>query len=64
MNTIYEITSPMDLATFKSEVLDALTRLNDRGTLSKVSVCIDGGVKIKVNELMWTPPMGEGREAN
>lgn len=25
----------------------------------KVSVAIDGGFKIKVNELMWSPPMGE-----
>jgi len=30
-----------------------------RGDVRKISVSVDGGVKIKVNELMWSPPMGE-----
>lgn len=45
--------------------LDALIRSLHRpdgvhsDDVHKVSVAIDGGVKVKINELMWSPPMGE-----
>ena len=27
----------------------------------RVSICWDGGLKVKVGEGMWTPPLGETR---
>jgi exosome complex RNA-binding protein Rrp42 (RNase PH superfamily) len=42
-------------------LLDSLRRPDGRTLedIRKVSVAIDGGVKVKVNEYVWSPPMGE-----
>jgi len=55
---VYEITG------YELESLLASLRRPDGVHLEdvyKVSVAIDGGFKIKVNELSWSPPMGELR---
>lgn len=42
-------------------LLDSLRRPDGRTLedIRKVSVSIDGGFKIKINEYTWSPPMGE-----
>lgn len=32
-------------------------------TIRKISIRVDGGVKVKINENVWTAPMGTLREA-
>jgi hypothetical protein len=48
---VYEITgTQLDLL---------LASLNTEASIDKLSVAIDGGVKFKINERMWTPALGQ-----
>lgn len=47
---IYELTDD-DLEVFRREL--------SRDDIRKVTVTIDGGLKIKVNEFMWSLPLGD-----
>lgn len=35
---------------------------NRRADIRTLRVCIDGGLKVKSNEGMWSPPLGEIQE--
>jgi hypothetical protein len=48
---VYEITG--------DELDQLLASLNDAAGIWKLSVAIDGGAKFKINERVWTPPLGE-----
>jgi len=52
----------MKIVTFEGRhllgLLDELHRIVEREGLLQVRVAVDGGLKIKVNEGVWTPPLG------
>lgn len=58
MGPIVDVTGD-DLAELLDELADLAGRYRDRAY--RVSFAIDGGIKIKVNEYTWSPPMGEVR---
>lgn len=57
MGPIVDVTGD-DLAELLAEMTDIT---GHRSHVYRLSFAIDGGIKIKVNEATWSPPMGEVR---
>ena len=52
-----------DIYVLTGEQMDYLFQLaQDKDRIYKISVAIDGGFKIKINEYTWSPPLGEPLE--
>lgn len=47
--------------TLRGDALRALTAALQDSGVYEVSLALDGGVKFKVNQGSWTPPLGEVR---
>lgn len=51
----FAIVEGVELSVIMDVLADAVAR---REGVYKITVCVDGGLKIKVNEGMWTPAYG------